>query len=126
MLGEWLATGDMVWCDADGYFFLAGRADDMLKVGGQWVSPSEIESRLAEHPAVLEAAVVERQDGAGLTALRAFVALKPGAVASAEDLRSWVRAGLPGFKAPRWIELVPELPRTATGKIQRFRLRASP
>jgi benzoate-CoA ligase family protein len=125
MLGEWLATGDMVWCDGDGYFYAAGRADDMLKIGGQWVSPGEIEARLVEHPAVLEAAAVRREDGRGLTAVGAYVVLRPGATATGDDLRTWVRGRLPGFKAPRWIEIVAELPRTATGKIQRFRLRTT-
>jgi benzoate-CoA ligase family protein len=125
MLGPWLSTGDMVSRDADGYFYLAGRADDMLKIGGQWVSPGEIEAHLAEHPAVLEAAVVGREDAAGLTALCGCVALKPGQTATAVDLRSWVRGRVAGFKVPRQIEILPELPRTASGKIQRFRLRAS-
>jgi len=125
MLGEWLSTGDMVSRDADGYFYVAGRADDMLKIGGQWVSPGEIEARLVEHPAVLEAGVVGREDADGLTKLCAYVALKPGQSATGEDLRGWVRGRLAGFKAPRWIEIVPDLPKTATGKIQRFRLRTT-
>jgi benzoate-CoA ligase len=125
MLGEWLSTGDMVSRDADGYFYVAGRADDMLKIGGQWVSPGEIEARLVEHPAVLEAGVVGREDADGLTKLCAYVALKPGHSATGEDLRGWVRERLAGFKAPRWIEIVPDLPKTATGKIQRFRLRTT-
>lgn len=127
MLGEWLRTGDMFSRDADGYFYFAGRADDMLKVGAQWVSPAEVEAQLVQHPAVLEAAVVGHADGDGLVKPRAFVALRPGAVASAAlvaELTTFVRERLPGFKAPRWIEVVPELPKTATGKIQRFRLRS--
>jgi benzoate-CoA ligase len=126
MLGEWLSTGDMVSRDADGYFWFAGRADDMLKIGGQWVSPGEIETHLVEHPAVLEAGVVGREDADGLTTLCAYVALRPGQTATDEDLQRWLRGRLAGFKAPRWIEIVPELPRTTTGKIQRFRLRTSP
>jgi acyl-coenzyme A synthetase/AMP-(fatty) acid ligase len=86
MLGEWLATGDMVWRDADGYFYVAGRADDMLKIGGQWVSPGEIEAHLVEPAAVLEAGVVRRADGDGLAALCAYVALRPGGTATAEEL----------------------------------------
>ena len=125
MLGEWLSTGDMVSRDADGYFYVAGRADDMLKIGGQWVSPGEIEARLVEHPAVQEAGVVGREDADGLTKLCAYVALTPGHSATGEDLRGWVRGRLAGFKAPRWIEIVPDLPKTATGKIQRFRLRTT-
>ena len=81
--------------DADG-IYVAGRADDMLKVGGQWVSPGEIEARLVEHPAVLEAGVVGRQDADGLTKLCAYVALKPGQTATGEDLRGWVRGRLAG------------------------------
>ena len=126
MLGEWLSTGDMVWRDPDGYFYVAGRGDDTLKIGGQWVFPGEVEACLVEHPAVLEAGVVGREDHDGLTALCAFVVLKSGRTATADDLRTWVRGRVAGFKAPRWIEIVPELPKTATGKIQRFRLRASP
>jgi benzoate-CoA ligase family protein len=126
MLGEWLRTGDMVSREADGYFYFAGRGDDMLKVGGQWISPVEIEARLAEHPAVLEAGVVGREDRDGLTKLCAYVALTPGGAVTEDELRGWVRAGLAGFKTPRWIEIVADLPKTATGKIQRFRLRTPP
>ena len=127
MLGEWLRTGDMFSRDEEGYFYFAGRSDDMLKVGGQWVSPAEVESRLLEHPAVLEAGVIGRLDAAGLTRPAAFVVLKPEARRSADlidELTTFVRGGLAGFKTPRWIEIVDELPKTATGKIQRFRLRA--
>jgi benzoate-CoA ligase len=126
MLGEWLRTGDMMWRDAEGYFYFAGRSDDMLKVAGQWVSPAEVEARLAEHPAVLEAGVVADRDGAGLVVPAAFVVLKEGAVASpglADELRGFVRARLAGYKVPRALEFVAELPKTSTGKIQRFRLR---
>ncbi len=126
MLGEWLRTGDMFSRDADGYFYFAGRSDDMLKVGGRWVSPAEVEARLVEHPAVLEAGVVGGADGEGLVRPRAFVVLKPGVVASpalAEELTAFTRAGMAGYKAPRWVEFVGDLPKTATGKIQRFRLR---
>ena len=126
MQGEWLRTGDMFSRDADGYFYFAGRADDMLKVAGQWVSPAEVEARLVEHPAVVEAGVVGREDGDGLIRPQAFVVLDGGRAASpalAEELIAFARAGLAGYKAPRWIEFVDELPKTATGKIQRFRLR---
>jgi benzoate-CoA ligase family protein len=128
MQGAWLRTGDMFSRDADGYLYFAGRSDDMLKVSGQWVSPAEVEARLVEHPAVLEAGVVGRTDGDGLLRPHAFVALKPGAAASAslaDELIAFVRGALPGYKAPRAIEFVTELPKTATGKIQRFRLRTS-
>ncbi|MBI4638393.1 MAG: benzoate-CoA ligase family protein [Candidatus Rokubacteria bacterium] len=126
MLGEWLRTGDMFWEDAEGYFYFAGRSDDMLKVGGLWVSPAEVEARLVEHPGVLEAGVIGRADDDGLVKPNAVVVLKPGVAASPgleAELKAWVRGGLAPYKAPRWIEFVPELPKTATGKIQRFRLR---
>jgi benzoate-CoA ligase family protein len=126
MLGEWLRTGDMVWQDTDGYFYFAGRADDMLKVGGQWVSPAEVEAALFAHPSVLEAGVVGRRDADGLIKPQAFVVLKEGLTPSsalADELTAFVRGRLAGYKSPRWIEFVAGLPRTATGKIQRFRLR---
>jgi benzoate-CoA ligase family protein len=127
MIGEWLRTGDMVARDRDGYFRFAGRADDMLKVAGQWVSPAEIEARLAEHPRVLEAAVVAHLGADGLVEPRACVVLRDAAAGSGDvdrELRAWLRDGLAHHKVPRVVELVAELPKTATGKIQRFRLRA--
>jgi benzoate-CoA ligase len=126
MQGDWLRTGDMFYQDTDGYFYFCGRVDDMLKVGGMWVSPAEIEACLAEHPAVLEAAVVGRGDADGLTRPHAFCVLRDtvaGTEGLAAELRDLVRRRLAGYKAPRWVEFVPELPRTATGKIQRFALR---
>jgi acyl-coenzyme A synthetase/AMP-(fatty) acid ligase len=126
MLGEWLRTGDMVSRDPDGYFRFAGRADDMLKVAGQWVSPAEVEGRLVEHPLVLEAAVVARPGASGLMEPLACVVLRNGSVGSPaleSDLRAWLRAGLAHYKVPRVLEFVAELPKTETGKIQRFRLR---
>jgi benzoate-CoA ligase family protein len=128
MLGEWLRTGDMFWADADGYFYFAGRSDDMLKVGGRWVSPAEVEAALVEHPAVVEAGVTGRLDEDGLVRPQAFVVLRASQAPSAalvEELMTWVRSRLPPYKSPRWIEFVAELPKTATGKIQRFRLRSS-
>ncbi len=128
MLGEWLRTGDMFYADTDGYFYFCGRADDMLKVGGMWVSPAEIEACLMEHPAMLEAAVIGRKDGDGLTRPHAFCVLKKGAAAGdalADELRALVKKRLAGYKAPRWVDFVADLPKTATGKIQRFRLRAA-
>jgi benzoate-CoA ligase family protein len=127
MLGEWLRTGDMFWQDAEGWFYFAGRSDDMLKVHGQWVSPAEVEARLVEHPAVAEAAVVGRPDADGLVRPHAFAVLAGGrspAPALLDDVRAFVAAALPAFKVPRTIEVVAELPKTATGKVQRFRLRA--
>jgi benzoate-CoA ligase family protein len=126
MLGEWLRTGDMFHQDADGWFYFEGRADDMLKVSGQWVSPAEVETHLAAHPAVREAGVVGDVDASGLTVTRACVVLKDGVAASpalATELRAFVRARAAGYKTPALIEFVADLPRTATGKIQRFRLR---
>jgi benzoate-CoA ligase family protein len=127
MLGEWVRTGDMFWQDADGYFYFAGRSDDMLKVSGMWVSPAEIEGLLVEHPAILEAGVVGRTGSDGLVQPHAAVVLKaghaPGSGLEAE-LRAWVRERTAGYKVPRTIEFVDDLPKTATGKVQRFRLRA--
>ena len=126
MQGEWLRTGDMFYQDADGYFYFCGRGDDMLKVGGMWVSPVEIEACLGEHPAVLEAAVIGRGDADGLTKAHAFCVLRggrDGTDALATELQALVRKRLAGYKSPRWIDFVAELPKTSTGKIQRFALR---
>lgn len=126
MLGEWLRTGDVFVQDEDGWFTFAGRADDMIKVAGLWVSPAEVEAHLVEHPAVLEAGVVGRPGGDGLTTIHAAVVLKDGARASdalAAELRRFVGARAAGYKVPRAVEFVADLPKTATGKVQRFRLR---
>ena len=126
MLGEWLDTGDMYYQDEDGYFVNCGRGDDMMKVGGLWCSPFEIEARLIEHPQVLEAAVVGRADEEGMLKPEAFVVLNdPGQADDAlgKELREHCRDGLARYKYPRWFNFVDELPKTATGKIQRFRLR---
>ncbi len=126
MLGEWLRTGDMFYQDTDGYFYFCGRIDDMLKVGGVWVSPAEVEACLGEHPAVLEAAVIGRGDADGLTKPHAFCVLRDGVAgtdALGTELRELVRTRLAGYKAPRWIDFVADLPKTTTGKIQRFALR---
>jgi benzoate-CoA ligase family protein len=128
MQGEWLRTGDMFRQDGDGWFYFEGRADDMLKVGGQWVSPAEVEAHLVAHPAVLEAGVVEERDARGLTTPRACVVLRAGvspSAALAAELREFVRGRAAGYKVPGVVEFVDELPKTATGKIQRFRLRRS-
>jgi len=127
MLGDWLNTGDMYYQDEDGYYVNYGRGDDMLKVGGMWCSPFEIESRLIEHPKVLEAAAVGRADDEGLIKPEAHVVLNDPADASAaleEELRAHCKTGLSHYKYPHWFRFVDELPKTATGKIQRFRLRA--
>jgi benzoate-CoA ligase family protein len=129
MLGEWLRTGDMMSCDAAGRFVFAGRSDDMLKISGMWVSPAEVEAALSEHPAVVEAGVVGVEDGDGLVRPHAFVVLAGGAgptPALDAEIRAFVRARLAGFKVPATIAFVDELPKTATGKIQRFRLRSRP
>ncbi|MCW5750753.1 MAG: benzoate-CoA ligase family protein [Alphaproteobacteria bacterium] len=124
--GPWTRTGDKYVRDADGYYRYAGRADDMLKVSGIWVSPFEVESALMAHDQVLEAAVVGIEDRDRLVKPKAFVVARPGATADealAEALRSFVKDRLAPYKYPRWIEFVDELPKTATGKIQRFKLR---
>jgi benzoate-CoA ligase family protein len=119
--GPWTRTGDRYVRNEDGTFSYSGRADDMLKCGGIWVSPFEVESALAAHPAVLEAAVVGAADADGLIKPKAFVVLK-GEI-TADALRAFAKERLAPFKVPRWIEVVTELPKTATGKIQRFKLR---
>jgi benzoate-CoA ligase len=124
--GRWLRTGDKYSQDADGYYWYAGRTDDMLKVGGLWVSPVEVENALMSHEAVLECGVIGREDHDGLTKPMAFVVLKPHAVPASElagALQQFVRQTLADYKRPRWVEFVSELPKTATGKIQRYRLR---
>ncbi|HWL85640.1 MAG TPA: benzoate-CoA ligase family protein [Polyangiaceae bacterium] len=125
--GPWTRTGDRYQCDAEGYFTYLGRSDDMLKVGGIWVSPFEVESALVEHDAVLEAAVVGHADADGLVKPKAFVVLRgdgqPPSDGLTDELKAFIKRKLAPYKYPRWIEFVSELPKTATGKIQRFRLR---
>jgi benzoate-CoA ligase len=128
MQGAWLRTGDMVCAQADGFFTFAGRSDDMLKVAGMWVSPAEVEAQLAAHPAVLEAGVVGTATADGLTRPRAFVVLKDGWKGSddlAATIVEFVRKRAAPYKAPVSVEFVDDLPKTATGKVQRFRLRAA-
>ncbi len=125
-IGEWLFTGDKYYKDKDGYYWHAGRSDDMLKVGGIWVSPVEVESTLISHPAVLESAVVGHPDASNLIKPKAFVVLKDGHAPSDElknTLVEYCKEKMAEYKRPRWIEFVSELPKTATGKIQRFKLR---
>jgi benzoate-CoA ligase len=122
----WVRTGDRYSCDAEGWFHHGGRSDDMLKVGGIYVSPIEVEEALARHPAVLEVAVVGASDTDGLIKPRAHVVLIPGeqpSLALAAALKLHVKQQLAPYKYPRWIVFAADLPRTATGKIQRFRLR---
>ncbi len=124
--GEWMLTGDKYYQDQDGYFWYCGRSDDMMKVGGIWVSPIEVENTLIQHPSVLEAGVVGREDEDGLVKPRAFVVLKQGydpAHSLEQELKLFVKDKLAPYKYPRWVSFLPELPKTATGKIQRFKLR---
>lgn len=121
--GEWLATGDTYSRSADGYYTCLGRSNDLLKAGGIWVSPTEVEDRLLRHPAVVEAAVVGVPDSNELDKPVAYVVLAAGAAADEAELVAWCRDGLAAFKRPRAVVVVDELPKTATGKIQRFRLR---
>jgi benzoate-CoA ligase len=125
--GHWIRTGDKYTQDEDGFYWYAGRSDDMLKVGGQWVSPIEVESALVAHPSVLECGVIGRADHDGLVKPIAFVVPKPGVAGTpdlAHELQQFVRDRLADYKRPRSVEFLSELPKTATGKIQRFRLRA--
>jgi benzoate-CoA ligase family protein len=122
----WLRTGDKYTQDEDGFYWYAGRGDDMLKVGGLWVSPVEVEAALVAHEAVQECAVVGCEDGDGLTKPYAFVVLRAGvarAPSLGTDLQQFVRSKLAEYKRPRWVEFRDELPKTATGKMQRFKLR---
>jgi benzoate-CoA ligase len=121
--GGWIRSGDKYIHNQDGTYTYAGRSDDMLKVSGVYVSPFEVEATLVQHPAVLEAAVVGVPDADGLTKTKAFVVLKDGARATEAELKAFVKDRLAPYKYPRAIAFVPDLPKTATGKIQRFRLR---
>jgi len=123
-VGECTRSGDKYTQDADGYYAYGGRTDDMLKVSGIWVSPAEVEAALVSHEAVLEAAVVGKEDEQKLVKPKAFVVLKPGKQATTEELQNYVKSKLAPYKYPRWIEFAAELPKTATGKIQRFKLRS--
>ena len=125
-IGGWTKSGDKYVRSRDGYFTYAGRGDDMLRVSGQYVSPFEVETALMQHPTVLEAAVIGKTDTDGLTKTKAFVVLKGANSASAEledELKAFVKGRLAPHKYPRFLEFVAELPKTATGKIQRFKLR---
>ena len=119
-------TGDRYYRDSEGSFYYEGRSDDMFKVSGQWVSPIEVENALAEHPAILECAIVPYTDEAQLTRPKAFVVLRDHLPANPElvtELQAHVKAAIAPYKYPRVVEFVRELPKTATGKIQRFKLR---
>ena len=121
--GDWTRSGDKYTLDPDGFYTYSGRSDDMLKVGGIYVSPFEVEACLMTHPAVLEVAVIGMLDADELVKPKACVVLKAGQTASSDELKAHVKQHLAPYKYPRWIEFVPELPKTATGKIQRFKLR---
>jgi 4-hydroxybenzoate-CoA ligase len=127
-MGEWTRTGDKFWRRADGVYIYCGRTDDMFKVSAIWVSPFEVEAALAAHPSVLEAAVVPAEDANGLVKPKAFVVLKDGYGSGPnralyDELKVHVKRTVGPWKYPRWIEFVDSLPKTATGKIQRFMLR---
>lgn len=126
MVREWLNTGDMYYVDSEGYYVNAGRGDDMLKVGGQWCSPIEIEAKLLEHPKVREAAVIGRPDEDSLVKPAAYLVLADPADetdATVAELQRFCKQHLSGVKYPRWFHFVREIPKTVTGKIQRFKLR---
>jgi 4-hydroxybenzoate-CoA ligase len=125
-VGEWTCTGDKYRRDRDGYYHYCGRTDDMFKVSGMWVSPFDVEAALVSHEAVLEAAVIGKEDADGLIKPKAFIVLKDGYDGDErlfDALKSHVKEYAGPWKYPRWIELRRDLPRTATGKIQRFKLR---
>jgi 4-hydroxybenzoate-CoA ligase len=127
MVGEWINTGDKYYVDADGYYWCCGRGDDMLKVGGIWVSPVEVENAICRYPAVLECAVVGVADEQKLIKAKAFVVLREGLQPSdalGSEIQEFVKKGLAPYKRPRWVEFVKELPKSSTGKTQRFKLRS--
>ncbi|SDU59484.1 benzoate-CoA ligase family protein [Desulfobacula phenolica] len=126
MLGEWFNTDDKFFVDEDGFFFYVGRSNDMLKVGGIWVSPVEVEACLIGHPSVLECAVVPSRDEENLVKPCAYVVLNKGISASEElekEIKAYVKNELAHYKFPRWIHFVEDLPKTATGKVKRFELK---
>jgi benzoate-CoA ligase len=123
MLGEWFVTGDRYMVDEDGYFYFRGRSDDMLRVGGKWLAPEEVEKTINQHPAVSESAVVGYKDKDELTKPYAFVVLNPDAQPTdelQEDIKQFVRNRIATYKFPRWIEFTDSIPKTAGGRIQRF------
>jgi benzoate-CoA ligase len=125
-IGEWLFTGDMYYRDDEDYYWYCGRADDMIRSGGVWVSPIEVEKTLMEHPAILEAAAVQGYTVEGLQRVKAVVVLRSGYVPEntlADDVKSYVRKRMKSFEKPEWIDFVKELPKTSTGKIQRYKFR---
>jgi acyl-coenzyme A synthetase/AMP-(fatty) acid ligase len=126
MRGRWFFTGDKYSVDDNGYYWYAGRSDDMFRVSGQWVSPIEVESALIEHACVLEAAVIAFEEDSGLHTPKAFVVLRDGADPSVElarELQDFVKQRITPYKYPRRIEFLPDLPKTAAGKVLRYKLR---
>lgn len=124
--GAWFRTGDRYYQDEDGYYWYAGRSDDLFKVNGRWLNPAEVESALIAHPAVREAVVVAREDASKLTKPAAYVVVQPDFRPDDDlvrTLQEWVTQRIGAYKRPRWIEFLPELPKTATGKLQRYKLR---
>ena len=119
----WVRTGDTYVRDKDGHFTYLGRSDDMLRVGGEWVAPAEVEATIIEHPSVLEVAIVGMVDERGITRPVAFVVAQDGASLTADDVIEHCRGRLAGYKRPTKVMLVDSLPKTATGKIQRYKLR---
>jgi benzoate-CoA ligase family protein len=125
--GDWVVTGDKFTRDADGFYHYCGRADDMMKVAGMWVSPGEVENALLAHPLIAEAAVVAHENELGLIHPAAYIVLKDDSAARdglAQEIRDWLRQKLVSYKCPQTLHIVQNLPKTATGKIQRFRLRS--
>jgi benzoate-CoA ligase family protein len=126
MRGKWFFTGDKYWIDGDGYYWYAGRSDDMFRVSGQWVSPAEVESALIEHDSVLEAAVVAYRESTELHTPKAFVVLREGIAATpdlAQELRELVKQRITPYKYPRHVQFIDKLPKSATGKVLRYKLR---
>jgi len=123
MLGEWFVTGDRYLVDADGFYFFRGRSDDMLRVGGKWLAPQEVEHTINQHETVAESAVVGYQDQDDLIKPYAFIVLNQDASPSdslQEDIKEFVRDRIATYKFPRWIEFADSIPKTSGGKIQRF------
>jgi benzoate-CoA ligase family protein len=124
--GHWFRTGDKYYQDQEGYFFYAGRSDDLFKVNGRWLGPAEVESALLAHSGVREAAVIARKDESGLTKPAAYVVIDPSLTPGDDlvrELQDWVAQKIGSYKRPLWVEFLPELPKTATGKLQRYKLR---
>lgn len=124
--GPWIKTGDKYYQDDDLYFWHVGRTDDMLKCSGMWVSPVEVENILIEHPSVLEVGVIGKEDGDGLIKPAAYIVLREGREENSklgDDIKAFAAARLPAYKRPQWVIFLRELPRTTTGKLQRFKLR---